>query len=97
MVAGGSDATDGTEHHQAFEDSQAAHPGHGGANKGKHGNQQQRIALQDTQGARRFAEHHLHIQGTADQGQADHPQQYQKAPFPIQARCLLVHCISLVD
>ncbi|MNR27084.1 hypothetical protein D3C85_1443370 [compost metagenome] len=97
MVAGGGDTTDGAEHHQALEQGQAALAGHGGTDKGEQRDQQQSIALQDAQRARRLAQHDLHVQRPADEGQTDNPQQYQKAPFPIQARCLLVHCCSFVD
>jgi len=54
--------------------------------EGEHGDEQQGIALQDAQRAGRLAKHHLHVQRAADQGEADHSQQHQKAPFPIQAR-----------
>ncbi|MNW01638.1 hypothetical protein D3C71_1973020 [compost metagenome] len=48
--------------------------------------------MQDAQRARRLAEHDLHIERAANQGEADQPQQHQKAPFPVQARCEFVHC-----
>lgn len=35
---------------------------------------------------------YLHVEGATDQRNADQAQQHQKAPFPIQARCLFVHC-----
>ncbi|MNV61546.1 hypothetical protein D3C71_1540570 [compost metagenome] len=92
MVAGRNDSANGAEYHQCLEEGQAAAPGHRRGDEGEHGDEQQRITLQDAQRAWCLAQDYLHVEGATDQRKADQAQQYQKAPFPIQARCLFVHC-----
>ena len=95
MAPGGGNTTDGTEHHQHFKHGEAAPARHGCTDKGKDRDQQQCIALQDTQRARCLAEHDLHVQRAADQRQADHPEQDQEAFLPAQLQHVIGHPASL--
>ena len=61
----------GTQSYKRFADRDAYPSRHGRTDKREDRNEQQCISLQDAQWARRFTEYHLHVQRTADQGEAD--------------------------
>ncbi len=91
MIAGRCCATQGADHHQSLEQRNGPATAHRCTNERKDGNQQQAIALQDTQRAWRLVERNLHVQRAADHRQADEPQQHQKPPLAGQPRIDVTH------